>query len=131
MQAATRKLSVSAILLGILGGIIGLGVGLFLGFALGAALAAAFHVSTFEGEAGYFTVAIAILVTLVVTPWNALSSTRWLNKCGFTPPNFYIRATPEEEFAPSAIPLPSSSGEADPPCLFAHEPHGLPLAPRR
>jgi ABC-type antimicrobial peptide transport system permease subunit len=84
LQAATRKLSVSAILLGILGGIIGLGVGLFLGFALGAALAAAFHVSTFEGEAGYFAVAIAILVTLVVTPWNALSSTRWLNKCGFT-----------------------------------------------
>ena len=68
MQAATKKLSVSVILLGILGGIIGLGAGLFLGFALGAALAAAFHVSTFEGEAGYFAVAIAILVTLVVTP---------------------------------------------------------------
>jgi len=48
------------------------------------ALAAAFHVSTFEGEAGYFAVAIAILLTFVVTPWNALSSTRWLNKCGFT-----------------------------------------------
>jgi hypothetical protein len=60
------------------------GPGLFNGFALGAALAAAFHVSTFEGEPGYFAVAIAILVTLVVTPWNALSSTRWLNKCGFT-----------------------------------------------
>jgi hypothetical protein len=79
LQPATRKLSVGAILLGILGGIIGMGVGLFLGFALGAALAAAFHVSTFEGEAGYFSVAIAILATLVVTPWNALSSTRWLN----------------------------------------------------
>jgi hypothetical protein len=104
------------------------GPGLFLGFALGAALAAAFHVSTFEGEACYFAVTIAILVTLVVTPWNALSSTRWLNKCGFTA---YIPATPEEEFAPSTIPLPSSSGEADPPCLFAHDAHSLPPEPRR
>jgi len=34
----------------------------FLGFALGAALAAAFHVSIFEGEAGYFAVAIALIV---------------------------------------------------------------------
>ena len=64
MKATINKLSVSSILLGILGGIIGLGAGLFLGFALGAALAAAFHVSTFEGEAGYFAALIAILVTL-------------------------------------------------------------------
>jgi urea transporter len=84
LQASDKKLPVSAILLGILGGIIGLGPGLFLGFALGAALAAAFHVSTFEGEAGYFAVAIAIFVTLIVAPWNALSSTRCQNKCGFT-----------------------------------------------
>ncbi len=38
MQAAPKKLSVSAILLGIVGGIIGLAAGLFLGFALGAIL---------------------------------------------------------------------------------------------
>jgi hypothetical protein len=35
---------------------------------LGAALAAAFHVSTFEGEAGYFAAAIALLVTCIVAP---------------------------------------------------------------
>ncbi len=59
MQPATKKLSVSAILFGILGGIIGIVAGLFLGFALCAALAAMFHVSTFEGEAGYFAPAQA------------------------------------------------------------------------
>ena len=45
VQSPTKKLSVSAILFGILAGIVGIGAGLFLGFALGAALAAAFHVS--------------------------------------------------------------------------------------
>src|SRR6266487_2025336 len=77
VQPATKKLSVSAILFGILGGIIGIGAGLFLGFALGAALAAAFHVSTFEGEAGYFAVMIAILVTLIVTPVSFLLTLYW------------------------------------------------------
>lgn len=42
--------------------------GLFLGFALGAALASVFHVSSFEGGAGYFAISIAILVTIVVAP---------------------------------------------------------------
>ena len=77
MKAAINNLSVSAILLAILGGIIGIGAGLFLGFALGAALAAAFHVSTFEGEAGYFAVMIAILVTLIVTPVSILLTLYW------------------------------------------------------
>jgi hypothetical protein len=77
VKAAINKLSVSAILLGILGGIIGLGAGLFLGFALGAALAAAFHVSTFEGEARYFAALIAILVTLIVTPVSILLTLYW------------------------------------------------------
>lgn len=77
MKAAINNLSVSAILLAILGGIIGIGAGLFLGFALGAALAAAFHVSTFEGEAGYFAGMIAILVTLIVTPVSILLTLYW------------------------------------------------------
>ena len=77
MQPATKKLSVSAILFGIIAGIIGIGGGLFLGFALGAALAAAFHVSTFEGEAGYFAVAIALLVTCVVAPGLILLTLYW------------------------------------------------------
>ena len=77
MQRATKKLSVSAILFGIIAGIIGVGGGLFLGFVLGAALAAAFHVSTFEGEAGYFAVAIALLATCVLAPGLILLTLYW------------------------------------------------------
>jgi hypothetical protein len=77
MQAATRKLSVSGILFGILAGIIGLAAGLFLGFVLGGALAAAFHVSTFEGGAGYFAAAIALLVAVIVTPGSIILALYW------------------------------------------------------
>jgi hypothetical protein len=77
VQPATKKLSISAILFGILAGIIGVGAGLFLGFALGAALAAGFHVSTFEGEAGYFAAAIALLVTCIVAPGLILLTLYW------------------------------------------------------
>jgi len=77
VQPATKKLSVSAILFGIVAGIIGIAAGLFLGFALGAALAAAFHVSTFEGEAGYFAAAIALLVTCIVVPGLILLTLYW------------------------------------------------------
>jgi hypothetical protein len=77
VQPATNKLSVSTILFGILAGITGIGGGLFLGFALGAALAAAFHVSTFEGGAGYFAAAIALIVTCVVAPGLILLTLYW------------------------------------------------------
>jgi hypothetical protein len=77
VQAPTKKLSVSAILFGILAGIVGIAAGLFLGFALGAALAAAFHVSSFEGGAGYFAVAIALLVTCIVAPGLILLTLYW------------------------------------------------------
>jgi hypothetical protein len=77
VQLATKKLSVSAILFGILAGIIGIGAGLFLGFALGAALAAAFHVSTFEGQGGYFAAAIALMVTFIVAPGLILLTLYW------------------------------------------------------
>jgi hypothetical protein len=77
VQLATKKLSVSAILFGILAGMIGIAAGLFLGFALGAALAAAFHVSTFEGEAGYFAAAIALIVTFIVAPGLILLTLYW------------------------------------------------------
>src|SRR5919204_3440280 len=77
MQAAPKKLSVSAILLGIIGGIIGLAVGLFLGFGLGAILARVMHISSFEGGAGYFAVSIAILVTLLVAPVSILLTLYW------------------------------------------------------
>ena len=77
MQPVTKKLSLSAILFGILAGIIGIGGGLFLGFALGAGLAAAFHVRAFEGEAGYFAAAIALLVTCIVAPGLILLTLYW------------------------------------------------------
>ncbi len=77
MQPATKKLSISAILFGILAGIIGIAAGLFLGFALGAALAGALHVPAREGEAAYFTVAIALIVTCIVTPVSILVTLYW------------------------------------------------------
>jgi len=77
VQPTTAKLSVRAILLGILAGVVGVAAGLFLGFALGAGLAAAFRVSTFEGEAGYFAAAIALLVTCIVAPGLVVLTLYW------------------------------------------------------
>src|SRR5262245_50699876 len=77
MQAAPKKLSVSAILLGIVGGIIGLAAGLFLGFALGAMLARVMHVSSFEGGSGYFAIVIALFVTVLVAPVAILLTLYW------------------------------------------------------
>jgi hypothetical protein len=77
LELTTKKLSFSAILFGILAGIIGIGAGLFLGFVLGSALAAALHVSTFEGEAGYFAAAIALIVAFIVTPSSILLTLYW------------------------------------------------------
>jgi hypothetical protein len=77
MQPPQKKLSVSAILLGIIGGIIGLAAGLLLGFALGAMLAKVLHISSFEGGAGYFAVAIALLVTIVVAPLAIVLTLFW------------------------------------------------------
>src|SRR5262245_36662641 len=77
MEAAPKKLSVSAILLGIVGGIIGLAAGSFLGFALGAILARILHISSFEGGAGYFAIAIALLVTVLVAPVAIVLTLYW------------------------------------------------------
>ena len=77
MQVASKKLSVSAILLGILGGIIGLAAGLFLGFALGAILARVLHISSLEGGAGYFAVVIAVLVTVLLAPVAIVFTLYW------------------------------------------------------
>jgi hypothetical protein len=79
LPRATRdkKLSVTAILFGIGAGIIGIAGGLLVGFALGAGLAAAFHVSSFEGEAGYFAAAIALIVTCIVAPGLIVLTLYW------------------------------------------------------
>jgi ABC-type antimicrobial peptide transport system permease subunit len=78
LQAATKKLSVNAILFGILAGVVGVAVGLGVGIALGSVLAAAFHVSPMEGGAGYFAVAISLMVALVVTPASILLTLYWI-----------------------------------------------------
>jgi len=72
-----KKLPVSAILFGILAGVVGVAAGLGLGLALGSVLASAFHVSSMEGEAGYFAVAIALIVALIVTPTSILLTLYW------------------------------------------------------
>src|SRR5437762_11604111 len=77
VKAAINNLSVSSILFGILGGIIGIAAGLFLGFALGSVLAAALHVPSREGEAAYFTVAIALIVACIVVPVSILATLYW------------------------------------------------------
>ena len=77
LRGATKKLSVSAIIFGILAGIIGVGAGLFLGFALGSALAATLHVSPMEGGAGYFAISIALIVTVIVAPSSILLALYW------------------------------------------------------
>jgi hypothetical protein len=77
MEPATKKLSVSAILLGIVGGMIGVAAGLFLGFALGAMMAKVLHISSFEGGAGYFAVAIALLVTVLIAPVAIVLTLYW------------------------------------------------------
>ena len=67
---ATRRqeLSVSAILLGIFGGLVGVVVGLGLGLVPGSVLVATLHVSPREGGAGYFAVAIVLIVALIIAP---------------------------------------------------------------
>jgi hypothetical protein len=77
LQPAPKKLSLRAILFGILAGIIGLGGGLVLGIALGSGLAAALHVSPMEGGAGYFAVAIALIVALIVAPALIVLTLYW------------------------------------------------------
>ena len=65
MQGSTSKLPVSAIFLGMLAGVIG-GV-----------LASALHVSSREGEAGYFVVFIALIVILLAAPVSILLTLYW------------------------------------------------------
>ena len=77
MQSVTQKLSVSAILFGIVAGVLGGAVGVMLGLLLGSLLASAFHVSSMEGESGYFTVAIALIVAVIVTPLSILLALYW------------------------------------------------------
>ena len=73
MQPPTKKLSVRAILLAIFGCLVGVVVGL----VLGSVLATALHVSPMEGGAGYFAVAIALIVVLIIGPSSILLALYW------------------------------------------------------
>src|SRR5437867_11194420 len=77
ISGESKKLPISAILFGILAGVVGGAAGLGLVLALGSVLASAFHVSAMEGEAGYFAVAIALIVALIVTPSSILLTLYW------------------------------------------------------
>src|SRR5437870_11435765 len=77
ISGESKKLPISAILFGILAGVVGGAAGLGPGLALGSVLASAFHVSSMEGEAGYFAVAIALIVALIVTPSSILLALYW------------------------------------------------------
>jgi len=64
-------------LLGVVGGIVGVIIGLLLGLLLGSVLASLLHVSTREGAAGYFMVAVALIVTVVVAPLTIIFTLYW------------------------------------------------------
>ena len=81
--SSTEKLPISAILFGILAGVVGGAARLGLGLALGSVLASAFHVSSMEREAGYFAVAIALIVALIVAPSSILLTLYWRGFEGF------------------------------------------------
>jgi hypothetical protein len=77
MQATARKLPVSAILIAMVGGLIGAAVGALLGGLLGSLLASAMHVSSREGEAGYFVIFIALVVIALASPTAVLLTLYW------------------------------------------------------
>jgi hypothetical protein len=68
MQTTARKLPVSTILIAMVGGVVGAAIGALLGGALGSLLASAMHVSSREGEAGYFVMFIALAATAIASP---------------------------------------------------------------
>ena len=74
---AQRKLPVSAIFLGILAAVIGGLIGAFGAGAIGALLANAMHVSSREGESGYFVVFIALIGIVLVTPTAIVLTLYW------------------------------------------------------
>jgi hypothetical protein len=77
IQARASTLTFGAILLGIVGGIVGIIIGLLLGLLLGSILASSLNVSTREGEAGYFMVAVGLIVTAVVAPLTIIFTLYW------------------------------------------------------
>jgi hypothetical protein len=73
----TRKLPVSAVFLGMLGAVVGGLIGAFGGGAIGALLASAMHVSSREGESGYFVVFIALIGIVIATPAAVIGILYW------------------------------------------------------
>src|ERR1051325_2568691 len=71
-----------------------------------------------------------VLIEQETGRWNALSLTRCQDKCGFAALAFLRAVIPESYFAPSAMDLASSGGQADPPVKSATTP-GLQLSDDR
>jgi len=74
---AQRKLPIGAVLLGMLAAVIGGLIGAFGGGAIGALLASAMHVSSREGESGYFVVFIALIGIVIATPGAVVLTLYW------------------------------------------------------
>jgi hypothetical protein len=75
----TKKLPVTAVLLGMLAAVIGGGVGAVLGGLIGSLLASAMHVPAREGASGYFTIFIALIAIVIATPSAVILTLYW---CG-------------------------------------------------
>ena len=77
MPDTVKKLPVSAILLGMLAAVIGGVVGALVGGLIGSVLASGMHVSSREGESGYFIIFIALVVIAISAPAAVLLALYW------------------------------------------------------
>jgi hypothetical protein len=77
VQAAAKKLPVSAILLAMLAAVFGGVVGALFGGLIGSLLAIAMHISAREGESGYFIIFIGLVAIAIVTPTAVLLALYW------------------------------------------------------
>lgn len=74
---AIKRLSVTAILWGMLAAAIGGLIGALGGGAIGSLLAGAMHVPSREGEAGYFVILIALVCIVIAIPSAVLLALYW------------------------------------------------------
>jgi hypothetical protein len=68
LQPADKNFPLARYFFGYFGGLVGVVVGLGLGLVPGSVLVATLHVSPREGGAGYFAVAIVLIVALIIMP---------------------------------------------------------------
>jgi hypothetical protein len=76
-MAAAKRLPASAVLLGMCAAVIGGIGGALVGGLIGSVLASGMHVSSREGESGYFIIFVALIVIAVATPAAVLVTLYW------------------------------------------------------